>query len=344
MNKKKFRIVPIVLILAFLLSACSLDELDEMNKKYENPTASVPDSSDGSTGKTTSAPTPEVTAAPDSDSKTPEVTGALNPDPASTDKPVTEPPQVSSTPVPSTEPAPTGQAGDTVAEPTPVPTEVPAPVTNSPTPTATPRDVADREEYRAMTFLVWVPLFEYGVFSDKDASTTYDYAIFTEVSEADVAAYKAKLTKAGFTRIITDSEKSYKAMNQDDWCVTLEYRKNTLTLGSGFDDKVQNEDDTLRKLYGNTMLQYVPEFKGGSYESSETVDDESNYTYIYYSSVTEDSVREYIKALKNAGYVYGDDEGDMDGIIWYMAMNEEVMSCYVAYDNGIVKIGCGYGE
>ena len=45
-----------------------------------------------------------------------------------------------------------------------------------------------------------------------------------------------------------------------------------------------------------------------------------------------------------ARYIYGIDEGDTDGIIWFMALNEDNLSCYVAYDNNIVKIGCGYEE
>lgn len=341
MKRYKFRIITLLLLLSLSLSACSLDELDEFNKSYENPTPSV---SEG-TEKITEKPDAE-TVAPDASAEN-KITDAVQatkaPLPDSPDTVPTASPEITATPViPTPTAALQPENTDSVATPTPASTATATPV--PPTPTATPRDVADREEYRAMTFLIWAPLFEYGVFSGQDAGNTYDYAIFTEVSDKDVADYKAKLKKAGFTTVISDSDKLYKVMNDDSWCVTIEYSKNRLVLGSGFDESAQSEDDTLRSLYSDTMLQYIPRFNAGKYESSETEADESNFTYIYYSNVTENDVRDYIDSLEEAGYEYGTDEGDMDGIIWYMAMNEEVMSCYVAYDNGIVKIGCGYGE
>ncbi|MCQ2495894.1 MAG: MSCRAMM family adhesin SdrC [Lachnospiraceae bacterium] len=205
------------------------------------------------------------------------------------------------------------------------------------------RDFADRDSYRNMTFLVWAPAFEYGIFSGKDSGSTYDYASFTDVSENEFSLYKTKLLNAGYTDILKDSGSSFKAKGSDKWCVTLEYSNGTLLLGAGFDEE-SSKNDKSDALYATTMLQYIPKFTAGSYTASESEDDESAFTYIYYSNVSESDVRSYIDSLKKAGYIYACDEGDSDGIIWYIALNEDVFSCYLAYDSGILKLGCGYGD
>ena len=323
-----------VLLTTLILTACSLNEIEDYNNKFETPaqTAAPSPVSDNDNSHKNDI-TSVVTDKPDDVTLT--ATPLPTPSPAAeADRPAQGQPAENTTPAPTEDavsPVPTEVPA------TPTPTEVPA------TPTPKPRDVADRDEYRSMTFLIWAPAFEYGVFSDQDSGSTYDYAVFTEVSAADIASYKDALKKAGFTDCITDSPSLYKAANSDGWCVTLEYSDNTLKLGSGFDDS-EFGDDGLHVLYSDTMLQYIPEFEYGNFESSETTNDESEYTYAFFSGVTEDEVRSYINELKDAGYVYSEDSGDLDGIIWYMALNEDVFECYVAYDNGIVKIGCGDGD
>lgn len=270
-------------------------------------------------------------------------------------KDVTETPLPSATVAPAItgteEDLPTATPEITESEqPTPTPLES-TPTEIPPTPTPSLRDTtAERDEYWELTYLIWIPKFTDGFFTDKASDDTFDYAEFTEVNAADVSEYIDTLKSSGFENIKTNTAKGdyieFAATNKDDWMVRLNYSEGVLKIGSGFidEDSPSSEEELRLNTWNSTALQYLPEFKYGTFVSTTTDTDELTYTYAFFSDITEDEVREYVASLKAAGYVYGPDEGDSDGIIWYMAINDDRLNCYLAYDNNLVKIGCGYEE
>ena len=92
------------------------------------------------------------------------------------------------------------------------------------------------------------------------------------------------------------------------------------------------------------MLQYVPRFSKGSYLSSDSRSDSSMYTGIVYTDVTRDDALSYIEDVRHKGYVYVEDEGESDGSLWYIAINDERFECHVEFSGQELKIGCGYME
>lgn len=362
------------------LTACSLDEIEDFNNSYETPgvTATVnqkdsDNKSDSAASDKNSDAKSENSASPVTDDSAP-VKDESTVSTGDTTKPAdntdssdnkTAAPDTASTGTAASE-AETGagtsentpgtetSGGNTSADDTV--TAAPTPVTASANPTEAPAPTSagssassdNRADYWDDSFLVWVPAFSDGTFSGQDAKGTYDFAIFSNVTASQAEGYVNKCKSAGFNNVLSstngDGSLFFKAKNSSDWCVSIEFKNGSLTIGSGFDDSVTDTNEVVRSLYNETMLQYIPAFSAGNYESNEKTDDESEFSYIYFSGVKENDVRNYINELKNAGYIYSPDEGDSDGIIWYMALNEEVFSCYVAYDNGIIKIGCGYGE
>ena len=284
---------------------------------------------------TTSGPSDSETKKPDQNKN--EI--VTTPDYTVTDSPVS--PTVISEPVSPTsdiEPTP-----DSTAE---TPSDTPAITSLDPTPTSVPvsRDRFDRTEYRNLTFLIWLPAFEYGAFIGQESKGTFDYAIFSDVTKDEVMSYISELKNAGYTispeESFSSDSGSYSAYNDKDWKAVLNYKDNTLTLGSGFDEsREDDQNDDIRMLYTTTMLQYVPEFKGGSYlGSSGTSSTESSY--IMYNDITREDVLSYIEKVKTAGYIYAPEEDYSDTSIWYIALNEESFECRVQYDGSIIKIEC----
>lgn len=360
------------------VTACSLDEIEDLNNSYENPGISATVNTKDENSKAAEAPadrdrTDEAdnTDSSAAEDKASEAASEVTPTPAPTAKaqeeaiPSTDEAEKSSeaeqaTPVPTAAQQPdSGNSPENpqptaTPEPTQAPTPTPAEASGSSepaatvTPTPTPAKADNREEYWDSTFLIWVPVFKDGSLTGQDAKGTFDYAVFSDVTLSQAEDYVKKCKDSGFTDIKTDSSSdgrlSFKAANSSDWCVSVEYNGKSLTIGSGFEDSSTDTEDIVSSLYSDTMLQYIPVFTAGTYESTESSNDDDQFTYIYYSNAGEEDVRKYIKELKNAGYIYAPDEGDSDGIIWYIALNEDVFSCYVAYDNGVIKIGCGYGE
>ena len=235
---------------------------------------------------------------------------------------------------------PTGEAPTDT--PTEAPTDEPAVVTSSPV----SRDKFDRAEYRNMTFLIWLPAFEYGAFTGQESKGTFDYAVFSDVTKEEVLAYVSQLKNAGYTLKTSESSTSdtwtYSACNEKDWKAVLTYKNNTLTLGSGFEEvKEDDQNEEIRRLYSTTMLQYVPEFKGGTFTgSSGTGSSGSTGDYIMYGGVTKDSVLSYIEQVKSQGYIYAPEENYEGSSIWYIALNEESFECSVEFDGSSLKIGC----
>jgi len=222
-----------------------------------------------------------------------------------------------------------------------------AAATPSPVVTTAQRDSFDRAEYWNMTFLIWLPFFEGGSFTGQRSEGTYDYAVFSDVTESEVNSYLLSLKKSGFTidaeEKNSDGNISYSALNGNSWNVLLSYKDSALTIGSGFSDR-DNNDEKEDALYTTTMLRYIPRFEAGTFTSSETRNDDTMYTFATYSSVTVDQVSDYIDKLKKAGYVYAVDENPEGDSIWYIAMNDDRFECQVQYESGTVKIGCGQPE
>lgn len=322
MNRKKFLITALLFFIICFTAACG---------KKDNNTGS--NGTGSSTVTATSTPVP-----------TQEPVKEVTPDPVTPSAAPVEP-----TELPSTSPDVTVIPDDTDAPtPTPIaanPTDIP------PTPTPSVRDTtAERDEYWNLTYLIWLPEFTAGSFDSKSSDDTFDYATFSDVSSSDVDNYKEHLKENGFTNILRDESLDdtylYMAGNADDWLVRLTYTDGQLTIGSGFEDSEEPDSDEAARnlIWSSTILEYVPLFESGIYTGFETEEDDTIFCYAFFNNVTENEVRNYIAGLKEAGYIYGIDEGDSDGIIWFMAINEDRLNCYVAYDNSIVKIGCGYEE
>ena len=258
------------------------------------------------------------------------------------------------TPAPSAEPDVTATAAPTpspelteTTTPTPDETASPQPTeASSPTPTEAvlSRDAFDRQEYWQMSFLIWLPYFEGGTFTAQNSEGTYDYATFTDVNEDMIKSYISSLKKSGFT--VDTEEKSsdgvinFSAYNYNSWNATVLFNGSTLTIGSGFTDKENNDDETINKLYTATTLQYLPKFESGTFAGSEIQNDPSLYTYAFYGNVSKDAVNAYIQKLKDAGYIYAVDENYESSSTWYFALNDERFECRLEYDGSSVKIGC----
>ena len=222
------------------------------------------------------------------------------------------------------------------------------PTITDPLPTPTPANTnaePDRNEYWEKTFLVWLPMFPYGQLSKIDYAGTYDYATFTDISSQNIRDYVATLKGAGFTHIsvenYSDSAISFIATNDKSWEVRVSFTETILVLGSGFNDTDSGDEDKAEKLFSTTMLQYMPKFTDGTYISSETRSDESMFASVVYTDVTEAEALSYIEKVKDKGYIYVEDEGNQDGTIWYMAINDERFECHVEFSGSEIKIGCG---
>lgn len=241
--------------------------------------------------------------------------------------------------------AATGTPAAPTLEPTEEPTLTPtdAPMDVTPTDTPVSRDKFDRSEYRNMTFLIWLPAFDYGSFTGQESKGTFDYAVFSDVSKEEVLAYVSALKNAGYNVKVSESTVAdtwtYEAYNDKDWKAILTYKGTTLTLGSGFEEaKEDDQNEEIRRLYTTTMLQYIPEFKGGTFTGSEASGTTGNY--IMYSGVSKDAVLSYIEQVKSAGYIYAPEENYSDTSTWYIALNEESFECSVEFDGTRLKIGC----
>lgn len=316
-----------VLSLSLAISACGCDKDYTVGTPFEN--------TDGS-GNATATPGGE--AVPTESTDKPEGSGdKTTPAPTKTDNDTNPGSDPTASPT-GTEP--TGEA--TTDIPTEAPTGEPATVTSAPI----SRDKFDRAEYRNMTFLIWLPAFEYGAFTGQESKGTFDYAVFSEVTKEEVLAYVSQLKNAGYNLKVSESSTSdtwtYTACNEKDWKAVLTYKNNTLTLGSGFEEaKEDDQNEELRRLYSTTMLQYVPEFKSGTFTgSSSSGSSGADGNYIMYSEVTKDSVLSYIEQVKSAGYIYAPEENYEGSSIWYIALNEESFECSVEFDGSSLKIGC----
>ena len=206
----------------------------------------------------------------------------------------------------------------------------------------------DRNEYWDKTFLIWLPMFTAGRLDNIDYAGTYDYATFNNVAADDIKTYIGTLKNSGFTNISIENYSgdaiAFIATNDNSWEVRVTFTGETLVLGSGFNDDTGEKEDKAESLYSTTMLQYVPKFTKGTYVSSDTRSDSTMYSSIVYTDVSKDDVLSYIEAIKQKGYIYVEDEGESDGTIWYIAINDDRFECHVEFSGQELKIGCGYLE
>lgn len=241
-------------------------------------------------------------------------------------------------------PSPASTADITVS-----PEAEPTTAADDPTPTPDVTNAGlDRNEFWDKTFLIWLPMFTAGQLDNIDYAGTYDYATFSHVSRDDITAYISTLKDSGFINIsienYSDDAIAFIASKDNSWEVRVTYTGQSLVLGSGFNDGNTDDEDKTDSLYSTTMLQYVPRFNKGSYISSESRSDGSMYTSIVYTDVSKEDTLSYIEAVKQKGYVYVEDEGESDGTLWYIAINDEKFECHVEFSGRELKIGCGYME
>ena len=260
---------------------------------------------------------------------------------------ISEPGETTS-PVPSTEPETTAVVTDEIPSPTeqlPSPTEEEITVTATEAPVYRP-DSSDLNESWNKTYLIYLPIFNSGNFVGIESKGTYDYATFSDVSEAEVKDYITLLKNAGYSKNVSESESAgvykFSGNNEDNWNALITYSDSKLIIGSGFKD--QDSQDDTKAIYSNTMLQYVPVFENGDYISSDIKNDSTMYASVIYGNVSKDDVMAYIEKLKSAGYIYGVEENYEDGSIWYFALNEESFECHAEYDGSNFRIGCGIAE
>ncbi len=252
-----------------------------------------------------------------------------------------------SSPETTSEPETTATVTEEVISPTeqlPSPTEQDT-VTATEAPTYRP-DSFNLSESWNKTYLIYLPIFEGGYFVGLESKGTYDYATFSEVSEAEAKDYITLLKNSGFTKNLSESESGgtykFSGNNEDNWNALVTYSGSTLVIGSGFKD--QDSKDENKEIYSNTMLQYVPVFENGAYISSDVKNDSTMYASVIYGNVSKEDVLAYIEKLKSAGYIYGVEENYEEGSIWYFALNEESFECHAEYDGTNFKIGCGIAE
>ena len=309
-KNKKAVFLPVLMLSIVLMCSCSKNE-QKNNTATPSVNETVKPNTDSGNTPTSGTEVKENTAE-DNISSAPDTTEA----------PVSPTPELSVSDIPE------------------VPTEIPV-TTETP---AQERDRFDRSEYWERSFLVWLPMFDRGTFSGQDSAGTFDYAVFTEVTYEDVTDYISKLKSSGFSNVSTEQVSgdtvNYEATNDNSWQVKLKFSDNNLVLGSGFEDS-EIKEDKAEKMFTSTMLQYLPRFDKGTYSSSESLSDSTMYAKIIYTDVTRDEASEYIELVKNAGYIYGTDEGNDGESLWYIALNEESFECHIEFSGHELMIGCG---
>lgn len=200
-----------------------------------------------------------------------------------------------------------------------------------------------KKEAWEQSFLIWVPVFEYGEFGELTSEEMFDYAHFDNVSAKEAKEYKSLVIEKGFTDVIDDVEDDdnfvYRADGTDGWIVSIEYADGKATIGAGFVDEEDESD--VSTIWRSTKLMYLPEFNAGELKNYY---DENGYDFATFENVTEEDVRAYFEQVDAQGFTYDKDCGDMDGMMWYFAMNEVNLYCDIQYSDGYLIIGCGEEE
>ncbi len=210
----------------------------------------------------------------------------------------------------------------------------------------TPEDKAMAERRRADwedTFLARIPEFSNGRYNGYTPEDTFDRAAFAGVKAEDVRKYINVLSDAGFIHNIetTDhaGEITYTAANEDNWIVEMEFSEGFVSLGSGYRTEDKSSPEYIAKIWMTTMLSNLPGFDAGVFGSEAPGSDGTHN--IVFENVTDEDIRNYIAAVKEAGFTEEADEGDSDGFIWYMAENADGIFCNITFYDGVVRIGCG---
>ncbi len=212
--------------------------------------------------------------------------------------------------------------------------------------TEAPEDKAMAERRRADwedTYLARIPEFTDGMYNGYTPEDTFDRAVFAGVKTEDVRKYITVLSDAGFIHNVetTDhaGEITYSASNENNWIVELEFSAGFVSIGSGYRVEDKSSPEYIAKIWMTTMLSNLPEFDAGVFGSEAPGSDGSHN--IVFENVTAEDIRNYVAAVKEAGFTEEPDEGDSDGFIWYMAENADGIFCSITFYDGVVRIGCG---
>lgn len=198
------------------------------------------------------------------------------------------------------------------------------------------------------TLLVWIPEFTEGTFVGISAAETYDYAVFEEVTDKkSVDKYVQGLITAGFDDDpetgSTSQSTWFMAGNAQGWQVSVEYNKHTgiLKIGSGYNDGYGTDnDDQLNKIWSTTSLSILPISEEGILESYLGGQD----SYAVLSSFSKQYAAEYVEAVKLSGFIFDVDEGESDGVMWYIAEDTDGNCAAFVYSEGVAKIMCSKAE
>ena len=196
------------------------------------------------------------------------------------------------------------------------------------------------------TFLSRIPEFTYGMYSGYTAEETFDRAAFAGTKMSEVREYIAALTEAGFVNNVEAAEHEssiiFTASDANNWIVELEYSEGLLSVGSGYRSEDRSSGEYVSNVWLTTLLSNLPVFEAGNFGSDAAGSDGSHN--IVYENVTDEDIRLYIEAVKEAGFTLDPDEGDSDGFIWYMAENEHETLCSITFYDGVVRISAGPGS
>lgn len=201
-----------------------------------------------------------------------------------------------------------------------------------------------RQQAWAATFLIWVPEFTEGDFVGVSPEDTFDYGVFENVTDRKaVDEYIALLTAQGFD---DDPETGsaaptiwYYAGNDQGWRVSVDYNQTTgiLKIGSGYDDGYGSDnDDQVNKVWSTTALSLLPIPEEGILESYQGGSD----SFAVFGSFSKAYAGQYVEGLKNRGFIYDVDEGESDGVQWYIAEDRDGNCAAFVYSEGVAKIMC----
>ena len=115
----------------------------------------------------------------------------------------------------------------------------------------------------------------------------------------------------------------------------------TETVAVTDEPKYRPDSFDRNESWKKTYLIYLPVFEGGYFVGIES---KGTYDYATLSEVSESDVKEYITALKNAGFNKKVSEKDNNGAISFSAFNESDWNASVSYSGSALVIGSGFKD
>lgn len=206
----------------------------------------------------------------------------------------------------------------------------------------------ERDAVWRSTYLVWIPEFTDGAFTGTGSGEEFDYAYFAVVGGTGVVrSYLERLADSGYTNVTgsddADGMISFAATNADGWRVTVEYDEpgDCLRIGSGQAMKIKNRADETDELWSHSVLMYIPVFTAGELSTHSDDGIGGSSATALFRNVSSEEVKSYIALLKQSGYTDDAEEGDEDGIVWYIAYSGDELFCDVRYSDGMCRVVCG---